>query len=246
MGLYGTASAACWRTPSRLRPNSGVRPPLWVSCWTKGATGSTGVVQGMAAFASSTGAACMGAYIDGGGSTWIWDENDAAGYQQVYGTGALPNVWQHIFCNYPSLSNRQIWFDGVRLGTDLNALATPQTLDTFIIGAVSPLQTYLGTNRMVAEAVFGQGELSPLQIQQLAQRANPLAVCPSQILAYFPLRGDLSDSGPMRTGLMRLGNPATIWGEHPPVALPPRRRLLRSGGVVVPPPTARPFIRMVA
>jgi hypothetical protein len=75
---------------------------------------------------------------------------------------------------------------------------------------------------------------------------NPLAVVPSQILAYFPLRGDLSDSGPLRMGLTRVGGATTIFGDHPSIALPPRRRLLRSGAVVVPPPTVRPFIRMVA
>src|SRR4051812_16791585 len=115
MGLYGTASAAMWRTPIKLRANTGVRPPLWVSCWTRGATGSTGVVQGLAAFAHTTGPSCIGAYINESGSFFAWDKTAAKNHQQAAGFEIArgESVWKHVLVPSPSQSARHIWFNGL-------------------------------------------------------------------------------------------------------------------------------------
>jgi hypothetical protein len=247
MGLFGGGAASkYWRSPTWRLPPGGGRP-IWLSVWTRGPVGGAHN-NGPATFGISTGGTgSVGFYFDGAGGLYVWDQNDGGSFAQGSGGPAVLNTWQHYFGFFPSLSTRFNYLNGVQTSQENTTLALPQTLDCFIVGTLQA--SYLDTNRLVAEAVFGRGNVDISQIQQLAQGANPLAVLPKQILAYFPLRGDLRDLGPRQAGLMPIGGAVTLFGEHPPVALPPRRRLLPgSGAVVVPPPTGnpRPRITMVA
>jgi hypothetical protein len=228
MALFGTAvNNQNWRAPRRSIPNFGARP-VWISLWTWGYAGGASHNQGMVGFANTaSNFSSIGPYVAGSGTILLaWDANDANAFQQAnVGPRMLAATWQHILAVYASVSSRVLYVNGVYAGQDVNTLGGTQTLDTFVIGNINTNSaTVLDTNRSVAEVAFGRGTLSNDQIQMLADGVSPLTVAPTQVLAYYPLRNDLNDYGPMRSGLVPINNPPTVWGEHPPVAPLYRRR----------------------
>lgn len=232
MALFGSGtSTKYWRTPAgRLFVNGATRP-LWVSCWTKAANVTNGN-QGLGHFMSTTTSAEMGTYIDASAAAWSWDETNAATFQQAGLLGAASaNVWQHYVSYYPTASSRWIYRDGASYPTssaiqDTGTVSGAQTFDSFSVGRITTAAA--GADRLIAEVVFGSGPLPASMLDLLHSGANPLTIVPpAQLLGYFPLRGDLSDLGPMRTGLGPVGGATAIFGEHPPMvaAAPLRRRI---------------------
>jgi hypothetical protein len=241
MGLFGAGNAAYWRSRARDMPAFGGRP-IWMSLWFKN---SGAAWQGPACFQGLSASAWVGVYQNAG-VNFLGDLNDSA-------QGAAPSLGSWVGSNWVNLtalfvtpSLRRLYQSGVLLGTDTTTVNPPQSLSYFTVGQVPG--AYLGLGSAVAEAAFGTGLLSAAQIAALAAGANVQRVAPSQLLAYYPLRGSLEDLSQARAGLQfsSTSTPRPVWSDHPPVDLPPRRRLFHGAGVVVPPPTVRPRIRMVA
>jgi hypothetical protein len=228
MALFGTGvSTKFWRAPFRAFSDMGGRP-IWLSVWSRGATAAAAGNQGLACFGTTGSNASAGPYIDTSAGVRAWDENDAGSFQQSAGGGtSLATTWQHWFASYPSATSRTLYGAGAATsGTDASTLAAPQTFNSLIVGTL--LTSVLTTTRSVAEVVFGRGTISTGQILALYQGMSPLEVINrSQILGYFPLRGDLFDynTNNLRSQLHPIGGAAALWdATHPNVALPRRAR----------------------
>lgn len=266
MGLYGTGNAArYYKAPISLRDQP---YPFWISSWSYGAF--TGTNQGWASYLRAAGNAAAGTYMDsaGSGQTDYFVMNNAGTFNQiVHLAGAAPNVWHH-YIGYSTATAHSFYLDGISFDSlrgqlpprptpaeqaevdpfsISNTLSGAMTFDTLMVGSLG-LANICPTSRMYAEVVFGSGIITQQQITLLASGQNPLTIAGLGILAYFPLRGDLSDFGPRRIGLQQSAAFAPVWGDHPPVQPHQRRRRipLRASGVVVPPPAARPRITVFA
>lgn len=245
MALFGTGAAGrYWRTSALDLPALGGRP-LWVSVWT-----NAGPATGSGGYASFWNTAAGNANIGPNQSTtgiFLRDSNDAAtnvGPSTAAGVLAA-NTWRNVLSYLPGASERYIFVAGVSVASNTTTLTGPQTLDRLTVGINGA--AVLPATIPVAEVVFGTGLLSGEQIKALAGGRNPLVVAPRQVLAYFPLRGNLADLGPRQAGLQTSFILAgqTVWTEHPLVDPPPRRRLFFRAATTPPPVTARPRITMV-
>ena len=147
------------------------------------------------------------------------------------GASAAPlNIWYFGAVVYPSLTSRTAYVFNQKMAAPLvqTGTGTVSTVNftNFTIGSVEPAAGDLSVMHLAEVAVWNS-VLSASDVGKLAQGMNPLRVgAHGSLMSYYPLRGDVKDYGPMRTGLYNLGTAQYPMNfiDHAPVESAPMSR----------------------
>jgi hypothetical protein len=192
---------------------------LWIAAWV-----SSNDTQGFEGIASFSGPPVAGATQDlvtlYEGFGWLSGETHQAGTSGPVGsqTQNQAGVWQHLIWCETGTTSREQFVNGVSTGTNANNLAGALSLDRLLLFLGWPVPP---ATRLIAEVIFGTGKPTPAQALALAQGRNPLSLG-LNILAYYPLRGSLTDLGPNNYAMTQVGTFTPTWvSSRPVVDAPP-------------------------
>jgi len=105
-------------------------------------------------------------------------------------SASVAGAWNHIACVYTADNDRELFLNGSSDGTDTSDRSVASHTNIYFNNPVSDGPDNTPGNALVAHAAFYDTDLSSAQIASLAAGANPLAVAPSNLVAYYPLNTD--------------------------------------------------------
>ena len=123
-------------------------------------------------------------------------------------------LWQPVLFEKVSQSDRVMTIGQVDPVSDFNAdPLTDQTLTDIYVGTDQDGNVMIPSSA-VAEVAVWMGPLTNLAQASLFAGACPLTVKRAQLVAYWPLAGDLQNYAPRQAPLI---GPAPVFTDHPPV-----------------------------
>jgi len=230
MGMLGFGSSRCW---GRAIPQQQTSKRPWTfTGWIKVPEGFAGSAAGTGAIVSILGnnvSMCIGA--SDGSFTAIDNSNSVT--VQADTPHTHDGCWHFISGVFRSTRSRTIYSDTATciLGVEETTLRTNSQPFTYLyVGGwrnnVTVNLHATDPSIAFAEVALWNAELSRAEVEQLARGTNPLRLGrSSNILAYYPLRGNLDDLGPERMGLLPVNRVVggtfldhrPRWTDHPPV-----------------------------
>jgi len=158
---------------------------------------------------------------------------NSGGSASATGGSISNNTWHHVCGVNRSTTSRELYLDGVSVGTD-NTLSTPAAMDRMTIAGNSA-RTANWMDGRIAEIGIWNVALSPLEVQQLGQWRHAPPMVRSKNLKFYKSfqhehpdsngQIDVSDSPHIQHPGIPLTNVGSTFAAHPPNIIYPRRPL---------------------
>lgn len=202
--------------------------PISMACWFN--TNDLGIVEMLMAISRVPGGSltnntfCL--YVDG----TIGGDPVKAGVQNntfaaaAASAGPSLNTWGHACGVFASATSRAAYFNGANKGTNATNITPANVAKTDIARYYSHNgTTVIGAwfSGMIAEAGIWDIALTDAEVAVLATGISPLAVHPSNLVAYWPIMGrDSPEIDPVGGYGMTLSASAPVAAAHPRVRYP--------------------------
>lgn len=159
-------------------------------------------------------------YYNGGSKNFRAVSIGAGNAQAISSNSYSADTWYHVGGVFTNPTSRNIYVDGISRGSNSTS-STPTGLDQTAIGMFRDDTPRAPFDGYLAEAAVYSTNLTAAEMAILAMGMSPLAVRPQNLVAYWPLYGNLSPEPDWLENKynMTLTNGPTK-ADHPPVVYP--------------------------